>query len=67
MPGDNQTPFFELINKMFDHVSKIEPRLVQVEWKMRILWWAVATIGSGIGAIILAILVEWLKKKVIGQ
>lgn len=64
--GNNETPFFELINKMFEHILKIEPRVSDMEWKVRILWWAVAATGTGIGAIIVGVLVEWIKKKVTG-
>jgi len=64
MSGDQEhSPFFELINRMFDHIAKVEPRVNEIEWKVRILWWIVIiTVGGGTVSIAIALLTELAKK-----
>jgi hypothetical protein len=65
--GGDQTPFFNLIEKLVEHIVKIEPRVQELEYKTRVMW-CILVLGSGslIVLIIVPLLLEWLKKTWIG-
>jgi len=66
MGGEDHSSFFDVINKLIEHSFRFEPRITEVEWKVRIMWWVVISIGALAGSMVVLLAGEWLKKFVFG-
>lgn len=61
MAEQNEGPFFKIIETLLDRVVKIEPRVTECEWRLKILWWVLATISAAIGGTGMIFVAEWVK------
>lgn len=64
--GDDHDSFFDVINKLIEHSFRFEPRITNMEWKLRIVWWIVITLAGFGGAMVVYVAGEWLKKLILG-
>ena len=61
--NNDHDKFFCMMDKIMDKALSFEPRMQKVEFRTTILWWVLASIGSGVGALLIGYILWYVTNR----